>query len=126
MNQHTIYLLLLIMSIKISFSQSPPSRDANGVATFSDEGIWHKNMELINSVNFDHKIGGEFYEHIKIGNDYYNVISIFEQNMIRIDRLTNPRSPELEVCKIHVGKRVEEIVLWESPTTHKVYAICNG
>ena len=123
--KNTIYLVsLIICNISILFSQNPPQRDGNGVATFSDDGIWHKNMELIQVVNYNGSMDGEFYEHIDIEGNYYNVVST--EGYIRVDNLTDPRNPELEVCKIYYqGHSFREIVLWKSPTTNKVYAICN-
>ncbi len=74
--KNTIYLLsLIICNINISFSQPPPARNGSGVTTFSDDGIWHKNMELIQVVNYNGSMEGEFYEHIDIEGNYYNVVS---------------------------------------------------
>ena len=45
-------ILLIILFSSILVAQPPPERDGNGVATFSSDGIWRLNMELICTINF--------------------------------------------------------------------------
>lgn len=62
------YLLtfLFLLTSSLLIAQIEPTR-VDGVATFTDDGIWHKNMELICPINWEDGHNDEMIEFIKIG-----------------------------------------------------------
>ncbi len=153
MKKHTIHLILLILSLNISYSQTPPQRDGSGVATFSDDGIWHKNMELICPVNFPTRMKTEINNTINIGSKYCLVVPLgrdwysgydVDNWHIRIDDLTNPRVPVTNIAKIYLNIKenvgtetspiyqylirfFKQVELWDNGKTgseNRVYAVC--
>lgn len=47
MPKYIITLLVILLTTTALISQPESARDGNDDATFTDDGTWHKNMELI-------------------------------------------------------------------------------
>lgn len=99
-------VVLMVFSLQL-YSQPAPSRDSEGEATFTDDGIWHKNMELICPINIPDPHHSEMIEFIQIDDKYCFVGSFQNENnnfnrYIRVDDLTNPRSPLPNILRIYI------------------------
>ncbi len=117
-------------------AQPKPDRDIDDEVTeFSDDEIWHKNMELICPINFDGvNQANEMVEFTRIsttsGEKFIYVGSFNDgpDTYIRVDDLTNPRFPTRVARKLYIENdegnvELGPLITWTSDSNN-VYAVC--
>jgi hypothetical protein len=104
MRYFALAVVLLILTQFNLHSQPHPDR-SSGDVVFTDDGIRHKNMELICPINFPgYNQNNEMVEFTRIDGDFYYVGSFNppgETSYIRLDKLTDPRLPDIEFRKVY-------------------------
>ncbi len=136
------YIITLIFLLTTTVINAQPEPDRNlttrEVTEFTDDEIWHKNMELICPVNFDQtNQANEMVEFTRINTnagDKYIYAGSFNEvatttTYIRIDDLTNPRSPlpltrKLTIENDNGNVELGPMVIWTSDSNNIVYGIC--